>query len=776
MIVISLCRPGPPSLFNVTYSFDDKVQKYGIGRLGSVKYDTGTASFVYDQLGREVTSNKAVDSTNYNVARQYDDLNRLVQLQYPDGTQVLYTYNQAGQVIAVADTGSGSNSYVKVMTYNANGQITQIQYGNGVTTAYTYDPKSLRLMRIYSTNAQALVVQDLNYTYDSAGQILTITDKVNTATQSFTYDHLNRLIQAFGSYNLKTYAYDSIGNLILKDGLNYNYGELGGRTNGAAAGPHAVTSLSDGSLFKYDANGNMVTLQKGSNTTKYVYDVQNRLQSVAVGGLTIASYVYDGDGGRIKKTVYRRDLALYNDNTNALLFGNLNGTPRPATAANLTVDTTRYVGNVYEVESPSSVNAAQTRKTRFVYMGSSRAASVGSDGNIFYYHTDHLGGTNVLTDKAGLVRELTETDPFGQVIKHEKFGTDFATAWYYFTGKPLDDETGLVFLGARYYNPSLGRFITPDTVVQAPSNPQTLNRYTYCNNNPVNLVDTTGHSWWSKLWKGVGKFFENLVTHPFQTILNIVGIVVGVVTGNPFLVAASAINLFNEGTSTFHGGGWDKFHQISGYVSIALSVAGGVQAIGNAFNAAARASLMNSMGLSDAPFYQPMANMTGDELTSIFNNEVSTVGQQVAAANSLENIADSAGSITLGPESLAPNGQLLAEPSASTGISVGQIDGIPSGDIQVGQKVFRIYGGDSGAFGQSWTPINPNTLGNARNLLGLPNGNSGQFLLEGRILDVEGISARTALPLDGNTGGAVEYLIPNAAKKVALDKVSNGDF
>ena len=97
-------------------------------------------------------------------------------------------------------------------------------------------------------------------------------------------------------------------------------------------------------------------------------------------------------------------------------------------------------------------------------------------------------------------------------------------------------------------------------------------------------------------------------------------------------------------------------------------------------------------------------------------------------------------------------------------------------DEQVGQKVFRIYGGDSGAFGQSWTPINPNTLGNARNLLGLPNGNSGQFLLEGRILDVEGISARTALPLDGNTGGAVEYLIPNAAKKVALDKVSNGDF
>ena len=225
-----------------------------------------------------------------------------------------------------------------------------------------------------------------------------------------------------------------------------------------------------------------------------------------VGGAKVADYVYDGRGGRAKKIVCRRDLALYNDNPStgspsSMLFGNLNGSPMPATSGNPVVDTTSYISDLYEIETPSSVNPQQIRKTKFIYLGNIKVASVGSDGgstgspSIMYYHTDHLGGTNVLTDNTGAVRELTENDPFGQVIIHEKYGNDFATAWYYFTGKPLDDETGLIFLGARYYNPVLRRFIEPDSEVPSPENPQALNRDTYCNNNPVNLIDPTGHTW-----------------------------------------------------------------------------------------------------------------------------------------------------------------------------------------------------------------------------------------------------------------------------------------
>lgn len=67
-------------------------------------------------------------------------------------------------------------------------------------------------------------------------------------------------------------------------------------------------------------------------------------------------------------------------------------------------------------------------------------------------------------------------------------------------GKTLDDETGLYYYGARYYSPKLGRFITPDTIVQSPGDPQTFNRYAYCGGNPVNRIDPSGHSWFEKFF------------------------------------------------------------------------------------------------------------------------------------------------------------------------------------------------------------------------------------------------------------------------------------
>ena len=69
----------------------------------------------------------------------------------------------------------------------------------------------------------------------------------------------------------------------------------------------------------------------------------------------------------------------------------------------------------------------------------------------------------------------------------------------------MDSTTGLYYYGARYYDPELGRFISADTIVQSPYNPQTLNRYSYCSNNPINYVDPSGHSWFSKFFKNLGK-------------------------------------------------------------------------------------------------------------------------------------------------------------------------------------------------------------------------------------------------------------------------------
>ena len=93
-----------------------------------------------------------------------------------------------------------------------------------------------------------------------------------------------------------------------------------------------------------------------------------------------------------------------------------------------------------------------------------------------------------------MVKELIEYEPYGTESRHDKYGSTSEVAWFYFTGKPKDDETGLYYFGARYYDPKLGRFITADTIVPYVNNPQALNRYTYAGNNPVNYLED-GNAW-----------------------------------------------------------------------------------------------------------------------------------------------------------------------------------------------------------------------------------------------------------------------------------------
>ncbi len=131
-------------------------------------------------------------------------------------------------------------------------------------------------------------------------------------------------------------------------------------------------------------------------------------------------------------------------------------------------------------------------------MASQRIASVKTRGDLVtttYYHSDHLGSSNVLTDQNGNQVALYEYSPYGETVTSNPGTLDPSTP-YLFTGKELDDSTGLYFYGARYYDPEIGRFITPDSIVQAPSDPQSLNRYSYCRNNPLNLVDPTGNGFW----------------------------------------------------------------------------------------------------------------------------------------------------------------------------------------------------------------------------------------------------------------------------------------
>ncbi|RLB71668.1 MAG: hypothetical protein DRH04_01275 [Deltaproteobacteria bacterium] len=597
---------------DVTYEYDDPSFSNSVGRLTKVYNSTATVMFDYDARGRVSEESEIIDSVTYTYSYVYDSMGRKCEITYPDDEAVVYTFNSGGAIekvgLKVGQT-TDDDYFVSDVDYNAAGQMTKVVYGNEVTTDYTYDSDTLRLNQLVTRNPQLAEIQNLGYAFDNNGNVLEITDSVNTATQDFTYDDLNRLVCASGSYGVIDYEYDSIGNMTLKDPLTLTYGE-------GTAGPHQVTSSSDGRSFQYDSNGNM-TLRGDDNFT---YDADNRLLKVTrvvededsvtynlSPGWNVVSFPYLPDDkdvldvlselsfgsdydqisyydqasgewkhfvndsefndfdtltygqgyeifvtnqsgvsfsveGSLDQDSYTTELKTGNNyvgtirTTNNTVSDIMSGTSYTAVKQyntsteeweNLGVNDEFVLGEAYcivmasdssfsiereEVEinytygpdgerikkvtdNGTSVyigTGYEKRGTTFVksvFLGDFRIAEDRSDGSLFFLHTDHLNSTNVITDENGDDVQLYEYSPYGLTTVDD--GTEEITRK--FTGQEEDAESSLYYYHARYYDPELGRFIQADSVVQSPYDPQTLNRYAYCRNNPVKFVDPSGH-------------------------------------------------------------------------------------------------------------------------------------------------------------------------------------------------------------------------------------------------------------------------------------------
>jgi RHS repeat-associated protein len=191
-------------------------------------------------------------------------------------------------------------------------------------------------------------------------------------------------------------------------------------------------------------------ISDGLRTIDYDYD--NMPRSITYNNST-TSFVYDGNGARVKKDGYG--------------------------------GTTVYIGKLYD--------CIQGACNKYIYANGTRIASK-SSGDIFYYHHDHLGSSRVITGDIGENLEQVYYDPFGDAVSD----TGAVSVTHKYTSQELDRESGLYYYNARYYNPALGRFTSPDTIVPDPSNPQALNRYSYVLNNPMIYTDPSGHSFWKR--------------------------------------------------------------------------------------------------------------------------------------------------------------------------------------------------------------------------------------------------------------------------------------
>jgi RHS repeat-associated protein len=283
----------------------------------------------------------------------------------------------------------------------------------------------------------------------------------NGRTVDYQYDILNRLTseQITDSTNGNrafNYTYDLAGNRLTKgDSLlgvtNYSYD-----TNNRLTQTGLGTTITQ---FTYDNNGSMINRTDGINTVTYNWanDGENRLLSLTATNptsTTSSQYVYDAMGNRVASTTdgVRTNYLVAGNIAQVLLEYDANGV--------ITSDYTEGIGLI-------------------------RKQSANREG---FYHTDALGSTRLITDNVGLVLDRYNYDAFGANLNQiNTFANSFQ-----FAGEQRDG-TGLDYLRARYYDASLGRFISKDPYAGSITDPYSQHSYQYAHANPVRYTDPTGY-------------------------------------------------------------------------------------------------------------------------------------------------------------------------------------------------------------------------------------------------------------------------------------------
>jgi RHS repeat-associated protein/uncharacterized repeat protein (TIGR01451 family) len=462
----------------VSYTYGDTAGEIGF-RTG-MDDQSGATIWSYDNYGRNVTETRAIDGVggNFQFATQTDWLGRMSQLTYPDGEVMTYTYDGLGRADGLSGTEAGN---LATLAYNALSQIESINLGNGVAIDNSYASDTHRLIGRSANNGVEDLI-DFTYAYDDAGNITSIIDSVLNENFTYTYDDLNRLLTADAYtdsqeviYRQK-WNYDSLGNILqASDYVMPEPTPMPTSTPTATDTPDPTitptvtdtptematptitpTATStpvpfDGS-YVYDANGNMVTRTEFGVEWTQTFNAENRLSELT-NGTDTWTFTYDGGGNRIKQVNPDGSITLY------------------------------LGGGIYEVRDA----AGSVEIVKYYAVAGQRVAMRDSEGTK-YLLTDHLGSVVGLVDNNGTLIEEQRYMPFGEARLASITETDFG-----YTGQRMLSGTGLMDYNARFYDPSMARFVSADSLVPGAGNSQALNRYTYVYNNPLRLVDPSGN-------------------------------------------------------------------------------------------------------------------------------------------------------------------------------------------------------------------------------------------------------------------------------------------
>ncbi|MCP2331280.1 polymorphic toxin-type HINT domain-containing protein [Actinoalloteichus caeruleus] len=486
----------------------------------STRYVDGNAYSIsvtrYNRAGRPQGTRVSIPTSegelagNYNYSTLYTTTGQIFSQQLPATSDLTREtihrdYNSLGLPEKTRGVLAGTTSveYVSDTNYSAFGEALRLQLGSAGTRSWLthyYEEGTRRLDRIVShRQMEPSLISDLHYSYDPAGNITSIVDRpAETApdqtpveTQCFAYDHLRRMTDAWtpggdcdderstaalgGPQPYWTsYEYDVVGNRTKEtqhsaDGdtvRTFTYPEAG------ESQPHTLLSVhSEGpggesiDEFAYDSTGNTTSRTVSGTTQALEWTEEGRLDTVTGPDGEDTSYIYTADGARLLRKEPDGTATLYLPQQELRLEDG-------------GVTTTRY------------------------YDHDGQVVAVRSGEDLSFLLGDHQGTS--LTAVSASTMEVTRRrmSPFGD--QRGDLDGDHWPGEKGFVGGTIDESTGLTSLGAREYDPHIGRFISVDPIIDH-DDPQQLHGYAYANNSPVTFSDPDGLlyvGWW--LVPGVG--------------------------------------------------------------------------------------------------------------------------------------------------------------------------------------------------------------------------------------------------------------------------------
>lgn len=432
---------------------------FGTGKMRLVKQTAGNNSveFVHDRFGRVIQETKNIEGQSPIVyTYEYNNLNQISKVHYPNGLEVEYEYDQYGSRTKVKADGK-----VVYQLESYDGMTTQSSFLGKLTSSMTRDKNGFE--RSFSIHRGTTVLDSLTEVFDPITGNQLSRRRKQGSTELFYYDNLDRLVEVKkkttnGSASITmAMDYANNGNIISKSDVGqYGYDEN--------FKPHAVVSL-------YNDDENVLP----ETTLSYVISPIGKVQSISLDERYALNVIYGPDLQRCYSELKSRGK---------------------------TTRVTVY-GGAYEKTIESGVSR------EFYYL----------DGNVivvkqddvftpYLAFTDHLGSYLAAYDSLGNRGYMATYNVWGKpalVVSGNKIHLRRG-----YCGHEMLREFDLINMNGRIYSPIFGRFLAPDNYVQAPDNTQSFNRYSYCLNNPLKYTDPSGELFGFTILNAVTDFLLNI--------------------------------------------------------------------------------------------------------------------------------------------------------------------------------------------------------------------------------------------------------------------------